>query len=58
MIDGPGPPITRRRTGLPTARSPSMRWALILRLESDFTGPFDTHRILLLRTFDGGEKSG
>jgi hypothetical protein len=35
-----------------------MRWALILRLESDFTGPFETHRILLLRTFDGGEKSG
>ena len=58
MIDGPGPPLTTRITGVPSCLVPVMRCA---RIRSEAPGPVgetcDTQRILLLWLAAGGELS-
>ena len=58
MIEGPGPPLTVRRTNGPIGVAPTSFWAMICRSEPGVDGRRDTHRILLLWCFEGGETSG
>src|SRR4051812_898659 len=58
MIEGPGLLSTTRRTGRPTAVLPRIRCALMRRSEPATDGRRETQRILLLRSFSAGARSG
>jgi hypothetical protein len=58
MIDGPGPPITRRNAGAPTRWVPDIRCAVIRRSDTGVVGACETQRILFLWSVGRGERSG